>query len=195
MPQHPGRQEQDRPQQREERLESDAHQAERQRNEPYEWPQDQREQGQRPAQDQQDEPANEGKNGRLRPSSERHERRILGGRHHAVEGFVRLRPVRPRLHRRVPARNIGKLRKIAVCDFADRDDSRAEVVGDRQLVAAQEFLLASEQVPIERAQPELRLVPSPLDLPKPGPRRCAACGAGRSADRRDRSRNRGRSRY
>src|SRR5687768_16910317 len=70
--QHSGGQQEYGPQQLEERVESDADQAERQGYQPHEWPEYQREQGQRPAEDQQDEPADESEDGRsplgLRPS-------------------------------------------------------------------------------------------------------------------------------
>lgn len=61
--QHSGGQQKYGFQQLKERVESDADQAERQRDQPHEWPQDQREQGQRPADDQQDEPTDESEDG------------------------------------------------------------------------------------------------------------------------------------
>src|SRR3954453_7034099 len=51
-----GRQEQQRLQEGEDRLEGDPHQSERQRQEPHEGIEDQRQQGQRPADDEEEQP-------------------------------------------------------------------------------------------------------------------------------------------
>jgi hypothetical protein len=47
--------------------------------------------------------------------------------------------------------------------FGERDHSRAEVVGNRDVVAAKVLLAGAEQMLVEDLEPELRALLAPLD--------------------------------
>src|SRR4029078_1945842 len=70
----------------------------------------------------------------------------------AVDDFVHLAPARERLHRREPARDAWIFRVAAAHGVAERDERRAEIIGDRELVAAQIAILRAEQVPVAHAE-------------------------------------------
>src|SRR5436190_14923466 len=99
----------------------------------------------------------------LADPSHRLELLLLHGPYEAVENFVCLRPVGTRLHRGVPAREIRKLLEVAVNQFGERNHSRAEIIGNRDVVAAEVFPAGAEDVLVEDFEPELRALLAPLD--------------------------------
>src|SRR5947207_126018 len=72
-------------------------------------------------------------------ASQPHEFLVLVGVDHVlVERLVHLRPALQPLHVAEPARYVRIRGKIAVDDLATEDHHRAEIVGNRDLVAAEE---------------------------------------------------------
>ncbi len=91
---------------------------------------------------------------------DRDERLVLQCGHHAVERLIHLGPVRARLHRVEPARDIRIRGEIAPQGFSHGKKSRAKIVGNRDFPAAK-VLVAADQVLIEDLEPFLALVLAP----------------------------------
>ena len=81
----------------------------------------------------------------------------------AVEHLVDRAPVRQLLHIVEPALDVRISRQVAADDFAERDQSRAEIVRDGDLVAAQILVVWSDPVIVEDLQPPLGVLLADLD--------------------------------
>src|SRR6185295_508864 len=73
-----------------------------------------------------------------------------------VEHLVDLRPALQLLHVAEPALDVGIVAEVHADDLAERDEARAEIVGDRDLAAAQVLVLRPDPVLVEDLQPVLR---------------------------------------
>src|SRR5258708_20617082 len=63
----------------------------------------------------------------------------------SVEHLVHLAPALQRFHPIQPAFHVGIRRVVATDDLAEGDERAAEIIRDGDLIAAQEFLLRSQQ--------------------------------------------------
>ena len=72
-------------------------------------------------------------------------------------------PARQLLHVVEPALDIRIGREVAANDFAERHQSGAEIVGDRDLVAAQILVVRADPVVVEDFQPALGVLLADLD--------------------------------
>src|SRR5437899_4446913 len=81
----------------------------------------------------------------------------------SVEDLVHLAPVLQRFHSTQPAVDVRIRRVVATQDLAESDERTAEIVCNRDLLAAQKFLLRPEQAFIENLQPPSSLFLAPGD--------------------------------
>jgi hypothetical protein len=82
--------------------------------------------------------------------------------HVLVERAVHLGPALERLHRRHPAGDVRVLVEAAADRFGAEAHDRAHVVGDRDLVAADELVLAEDRL-VQDLEPALRF-PQPYSI-------------------------------
>src|SRR5271155_2992495 len=104
-----------------------------------------------------------GKKLTIRASSYGVERLLFHRLDEAIEHLVDLGPARQLLHVVEPALDIWIGREVAADDFAQRHQSGAEIVGDRDLVAAQILLLRPDPMVVEDLQPALGVLLAELD--------------------------------
>src|SRR6202035_1865396 len=90
-----------------------------------------------------------------------HELLALIGSHEAAEHLIDLVPRLQLLHIAEPALDVGVSGEIAIDQFADRHDGGAEIVGDRQLVAAQILIFRPDPMVVENLQPVFGALLSP----------------------------------
>ena len=91
------------------------------------------------------------------------------------------------------AATFGVVREVPADDVAERDEAADEVVGDGHRLAGQPGAAVAEPVVVEHLRARRRSCRGPIPPRPGGPRRSAACGAGRAADSRGCSPSRGRS--
>src|SRR5262249_43822758 len=98
-----------------------------------------------------------------RPASlDRDELLLAQRRREPLVRLGHLVPAGQRAHRAHPAVHVRETLEAHADEIARREDPGAEVVGDRNLVAAQ-ILLAAENALVEHLEPHLGLVAAPLD--------------------------------